>query len=240
MASAREMRMAARHFAATVGDDWEDESSVPVMPRRRGKHFKVVDAPPMDELELDEPPIVGTVDVESDVDARARAYIDQIMRELESATAKAPAHAKAPKPSDVAVQEAKAQSSPVPEAPSDLDATLKLERIVPERIQATTDVVGRGATTQTAEAHATGSDEPSELDATLVLDRVASALRSSEILASNEPVKRLEVSTDYVQNLQDIPEPSYIGLAHKERKQHFGFFARIGAFVSRVLRLDER
>ena len=225
--------MAARHFATMPDggspDAWRERSSAPT-----GRHFKV-------EPVLEESPIVSQplhvfvapdvesafhVDVREDdqADATARSRIDQIMRELEE---------------EMQASERLADEVWDMAEPEEGTGEGKAADGVPSTLPPMPAIPG--------EALIEEEDAPpvDSLDATLVLDRVASALANErpevkeEYLATAVPKERLEVSTDYVQDLQDISPVMPTSLARHERRRPFGFFARIGEWISRLLHLDE-
>lgn len=106
----------------------------------------------------------------------------------------------------------------------DLGSTLKLERIV---AAPKIDAAESSAQTQPT----TTSDVPSAAKPATV--------DSGEYLVTAVPKERLEVSTDYVQDLNDIMPSQDLSIERRERKRRFGFFASIGAWVSRLFHLDD-
>lgn len=270
--------MAARHFANTAPEEWEDDALDLDFDDfgPRGKHFKEPEV-----VYVPTHPLYSSVPADADADARARAYIEALMLELDTAPkaekTNVPVESVAPdascKPvapetldaaSPVALAEAQSptSSTEVPQAPvfggvseksmvaeaapvsMAVDSSAKMPAHFGARREAAPEEGTPDLTTEQPKVDAddSTSNEEQSLESTLVLDRQAlkeqerSAPPASADVRLIEPEyqERLEVSTR-------LPEPPATPappvLSRPERRP--GFFASIGAFVARLLHLDE-
>ncbi len=205
--------MSAQHFSDNESADWLDDDSAAPIPQVSETLFRV----PVSE--------------DASADEAARLRVEEIMRELEEELRSTEAHARAVeaegKDSSNEEQSVAQTEKPVPSAADLVDAGDIDE---PELQPANEESAGSQKT------------EEGSVESTLVLDRsrLGSALRErdaeGEVLDERKR-ERLEVNSD----LHAASRETGLSIVRKEEpRRPLGFFAAIGAFVARVLHLDDR
>lgn len=211
--------MVARHFSDNESSDWlEDEGAAPI-PQVSEDLFHV----PVSE--------------NASADEAARLRVEEIMRELEEEFRK-------PRPigAHARVENAEDQGASVGEreVPKDKEP---VSAEVPEPEPAEAEDIDEPEMRDSSEGRdSSEAFEDGSVESTLVLDRnrFGGALHEPEVAdeeLDEHKRERLRVNP----NPQDGRHETGLSVVPKEEpRRRFGFFAAIGAFVARVLHLDDR
>ena len=217
--------MVARHFSDSEVADWLEGDSEAPIPQVSENLFHV----PVSE--------------DASADEVARLRVEEIMRELEEELRSVGAHARVATAEEEGTSVGE-QAATASEEDGSVEAAEPVEPVEPEYIE--TDDIDEP---EMHESHdePEGSDEPDSdsVESTLVLDRdrLGGSVREKSIhdeeLDERDERRRERLRVN--PNPQDIQRKNALIVTPKEEpRRRFGFFAAIGAFVARVLRLDDR
>ena len=214
--------MVARHFSDSEVADWLEGDGEAPIPQVSENLFHV----PVSE--------------DASADEAARLRVEEIMRELEEELRSAGAHARV----DAAEEQDASVGEQAVATPEKDEPVVIAESVVPEHVE--TDDIDEPEMHESHE-ELEGSDEPdsNSVESTLVLDRgrlggsVSEKDKHDEELEERDERKRERLRVN--PNPQDVRRENALSVTPKEEpRRRFGFFAAIGAFVARVLRLDDR
>ena len=204
--------MVARHFSDNESADWLEDGSEAPIPQVSEDLFHV----PVSE--------------NASADEAARLRVEEIMRELEEELRPKGAHARAGRAEDAASVEQPVSTS---EAEAPTAAAMSM---------GTDDIDEPAIGDSTEESNGASESEDGLVESTRVLDRsrLGSALREREDKDGEQDERkreRLRVNP----NPQNSEHETALSVVPKEEPHRpLGFFAAIGAFVARVLHLDDR
>ena len=211
--------MVARHFSDNESSDWlEDEGAAPI-PQVSEDLFHV----PVSE--------------NASADEAARLRVEEIMRELEEEFRK-------PRPvgAHARVENAEGQDASVGEREASEDEEPASAEVSEPELARAEDIDEPEMRDSAEGRESSEAFEDGSVESTLVLDRnrLGGAPQGPEV-ADEELDERKRERLRVNPNPQDGRHETGLSVVpNEEPRRRFGFFAAIGAFVARVLHLDDR